>query len=270
MNTSIEYQGLQIESQSKEIETLDTRFQDALSKVSMKFDTLEHDVGDMQELVPRNLPLKESQPLDGIIAFLTRKHGGNVHDKQIVEITSSSTLNDNPINSPKNVADLTSPSNFVSENLVKQWVCWDFGKLRVRPKEYVLQGSYQSCLRSWVLEASDDGKAWKEIDRRLKDIALNQSHAPTVYKVSSSEPYKYFRLTQIHENHSGNNILLFTAFEIFGTLLESREHPSQAVPLPPQRPRAGTLVSSSGSGTLLSPSGSAGRLTPPGASRPPP
>jgi hypothetical protein len=39
-------------------------------------------------------PLKEAKSLEGIISYLTRKHGGNVHDKGIVTITSKSVASD--------------------------------------------------------------------------------------------------------------------------------------------------------------------------------
>jgi hypothetical protein len=38
--------------------------------------------------------LKEAKSLDGMISYLTRKHGGNVHDKGIVRITSKSVASD--------------------------------------------------------------------------------------------------------------------------------------------------------------------------------
>jgi hypothetical protein len=41
-------------------------------------------------------PNTERKPVDGIIAFLTRNAGGNVHDKGIVTITSKSVYSDDP------------------------------------------------------------------------------------------------------------------------------------------------------------------------------
>jgi hypothetical protein len=41
-------------------------------------------------------PLKEANSLDGIIFYLTRKHGGNVHENGIVTITSKSVYKDKP------------------------------------------------------------------------------------------------------------------------------------------------------------------------------
>jgi hypothetical protein len=51
--------------------------------------------------VPLFSPLTESS-LDGIICHLTREHGGNVHDRGIVDISSSSIFSSCPA---KNAAD---------------------------------------------------------------------------------------------------------------------------------------------------------------------
>jgi hypothetical protein len=66
-------------------------------------------------------PLKEVKSLDGIISYLTRKHGGNVHGKGIVAITSKSVFNDDSWCALRNVADLISDSVFRSKCEPGQW-----------------------------------------------------------------------------------------------------------------------------------------------------
>jgi hypothetical protein len=68
-------------------------------------------------------PLQEAKSLDGIICYLTRKHGGNVHDKGIVTITSQSVFSSDPDWDVRNLADLTSGSVFYSKDEPGQWVC---------------------------------------------------------------------------------------------------------------------------------------------------
>jgi hypothetical protein len=51
--------------------------------------------------------------LEGIINFVTAKHGGNVHDKRIVEVRSSSRYSDSYYE--KNVVDLTTDTKFGSK-----------------------------------------------------------------------------------------------------------------------------------------------------------
>jgi uncharacterized coiled-coil protein SlyX len=107
-------------------------------------------------------PLNEAESFDGIIFYLTRKHGGNVHDKGIVTITTKSVgTSARPI--VRNLADFTPYSNFFSNREPGQWVCWDFHEMRVRPTHYTIASWY---LQSWVVESSLDGDTWTEIDRK--------------------------------------------------------------------------------------------------------
>jgi hypothetical protein len=56
-----------------------------------------------------------SDPLDGIIDYLTRQCGGNVHEKDVVHITSSTPLNEESEHAAKNVADLKDDLQFFSD-----------------------------------------------------------------------------------------------------------------------------------------------------------
>jgi hypothetical protein len=40
--------------------------------------------------------MKVAESLEGIISYLTKKHGGNVHEKGIVTIASKSVYDDDP------------------------------------------------------------------------------------------------------------------------------------------------------------------------------
>jgi hypothetical protein len=150
---------------------------------------------------PRSLsfPLKEAKSVDGIISYLTWKHGGNVHDKGIVTITSKSVINDDPKYAVWNLADLTSDSVFWSKNEPGQWVCLDFHEMRLRPTHYTIK-SYR--LKSWVVESSLDGEAWTETDRKADNQdfrGLNWS--PVSFAVSKSAECRFIRLTQTGKNH---------------------------------------------------------------------
>jgi RNA-binding protein YhbY len=68
-----------------------------------------------------------SSSLDGIVSYLPRQHGGNVHDRGGNTIISSSLYSDNPSYAAKNAADLTADSTFISKNALNKWLCYDFG-----------------------------------------------------------------------------------------------------------------------------------------------
>jgi predicted nucleic acid-binding Zn-ribbon protein len=164
-------------------------------------------------------PMKEAKSLDGIISHLTQKRGGNVEEKGIVKITSKSVFNDDPKYALKNVADLTSNHFFNSKNEPGQWVCWDFGEMRVRPTHYTIWGW---SLKSWVVEGSLDGGSWTEIDRQPDNQDFEGWNTAS-FAVSNPAEFRFIRLTQTgknHKRHDGSNCLYLYTVEFFGTLSE--------------------------------------------------
>jgi uncharacterized coiled-coil protein SlyX len=154
-------------------------------------------------------PLKEAKSFEGIISYLTRKHGGNVHEMGIVTITAKSAEDDSP---------RCAVQNLVSNYEPGQWVCWDFGKMRVRPTHYTIKSYY---LKSWVVESSLNGKTWTTIDRKTDTEDFKTSRWKTAsFTVSNSAECRFIRLTQAGKSHYRDDQLVIRAFEVFGTFLE--------------------------------------------------
>jgi hypothetical protein len=154
------------------------------------------------------IPITTAKSLDGIIAYLTKEHGGNVHEKGIVNVTSKSVDS----GSPKMVADQTN-LYFRSEDEPGQWLCWDFRQMRVRPTYYTI---HAINLKSWVVEGSMDGTSWAEIDRQtdLRDFGKMS------FVVTKPAEFRYVRLTQTGESSWQSDRLVVYAVEFFGTLFE--------------------------------------------------
>ena len=159
-------------------------------------------------------------PLDGIIARLTRKCGGNVND--IVKVTASSCLGGGQ--RPENARDLGTKSAFCSHDLPDSWICYDFGWRRVTPTSYSIRsydekaGSYHP--KSWTLEVSSDGEKWSIVDRRENNEDLNFPYVARNFALSAhpTEKFRFVRLRQTGKNHSGNDCLCISALELFGEL----------------------------------------------------
>jgi uncharacterized coiled-coil protein SlyX len=160
-------------------------------------------------------PLHELKSVRGIICYLTRKHGGNVHDKGVVTITSQSVYD----GTVSNTADLTNDDScFQSGNEPDQWVCWDFHEMRVRPTHYTIRSI---LLKSWVFEGSLDFVNWTEIDRKRKNKDFKARDWVTAsFVVAKSVECRFIRLTQTGQAYDGDDHLLIQAVEFFGTLLE--------------------------------------------------
>ena len=171
---------------------------------------------------------KKSDPLDGIIAHLTRECGGNVHEKGIVKVTALSCFK---AHVPENAVDLGSDSHFASQSSPNQWICYDFGGRRVTPTSYSIR-SYCNVPggahpRSWVLEVSNDGSEglWEVVDSHENNFNLNDRHVICNFVISAppSGAFRFVRLRQTGKNHyeHGGDSLNISALELFGAL--SRE-----------------------------------------------
>jgi hypothetical protein len=170
----------------------------------------------LKQLKKTEYPLKADESLDGIISYLTQRHGGNVHEMGTVAITSKSVLDDNSKAGPQNVADLASGLRFCSKDEPDQWVCWDFRERRVRTTHYTI---WSLVLKSWVVEGSPDGENWTEIDRQADRPAFNCMGTAS-FVVSDPAEFRFIRLIQTGKSRVGSDDLLLRAVEFFGILAE--------------------------------------------------
>jgi hypothetical protein len=156
--------------------------------------------------------------VNGIVAYLTQRHGGNIHHSRIVTITASSVYRDDPNFRPKHVADLGSDTRFTSQDIAGQWLRWDFREMRVRVSHYTIR----TCsLKNWVIETSMDGQKWTEIDRHFEGNHFGGSQwKVATFTTGKSVECRFIRLTQPNHNHNNDNSLNISAVEFFGRLLE--------------------------------------------------
>ena len=165
----------------------------------------------------------KSDPLDGIIAHLTRECGGNVHKEGVVNVTASSCYGDS--HKPENAVDLKSDSEFLSNNSPNSWICYDFKGRRVTPTSYSIRsygGPGLNHPKSWVLEVSNDGSegSWKAVDSRKDNNDLNGDRVTRNFSLGTpqSGAFRFVRLRQTGKDHRGCDYLVICALELFGTL----------------------------------------------------
>jgi hypothetical protein len=128
-------------------------------------------------------PTCDGSPL-GIIGYLSSKHGGNVADRGIVSVSSSSSR---PACPARHAVDLQTTTIFQSDNSPNQWLCYDFKDRKVEATHYSIHGySSDFYLRSWVLEGSLDGSKWDEVDQHMSDTTTNNEHPTGTFKISTS------------------------------------------------------------------------------------
>jgi hypothetical protein len=174
---------------------------------------------------------------DGIIAHLTRECGGNVHDRHVVEITSGAFEKEihgtNPKYAAKDVADLETDSDFFSAYREKKkdiphtrnnWICYNFKERMIAPTHYTIRtnnrGPGGPHMKSWLVETSEDGESWREVDREENSNQLNGPFFTGTFAIAGGGDCRFIRLVNISRNHIGNDILFIAAWEIFGGLVE--------------------------------------------------
>jgi hypothetical protein len=155
--------------------------------------------------------------LEGIIAHLTQRHGGNVRERGIVSVSGSS-LRESYY--PRRAVELHKTTDFDSTNTPNQLLCYDFKNRKVQPAHYSISADGNYHLRSWIFEGSLDGSNWDELDRRENDSTTNSDHRTGSFAVSVRDKYRYLRLRQTGMNANGNDYLTICAFEVFGRLHE--------------------------------------------------
>jgi hypothetical protein len=165
-----------------------------------------------------------NSPLKGIIAYLTKKFGGNVHVKGVMAATAKDPSGGN-LNYLSHALDYESTNFYYSNNLPGQWICFDFKGMAIQPSHYSIRtytgdGPGGRHLQDWVLEGSLDGGNWHELDRRSNNSDLNTGDVIRTFTISTSAICRFIRLRQTGKNHKGTDDLLFCAFEVFGTLRE--------------------------------------------------
>ena len=126
----------------------------------------------------------------------------------------------------KNIADLTADSHFYADDSTEHTVCYDFKEKSIIPSGYSIRSRYNGGrgeynIQSWVIETSNDGSSWTEIDRKQNCKDLDDRNVTKMYNVNTSSSCRYIRLRQTGPGACSEypNIIALSGFEIFGTLL---------------------------------------------------
>jgi hypothetical protein len=205
----------------------------------------------------RDFPYADGQPLSGIIAYLTDKFGGNLHEKGIVLMSASSIALDacparrkfmfdeidrifadshlpiredsqitrNPSWGPDQALDFGKMTSFNSMNKPNQWIIWDFKDLQICPTGYTIQSGFWNFPKSWVVEGSKDGVNYVELDSQVDNEEVKKCIGAVTIQIQNSELFRYLRVTQGAKNHTGSDHLVISAFEVFGSLVAPFELP---------------------------------------------
>jgi hypothetical protein len=165
--------------------------------------------------------VREGFPLDGIIAELTRRHGGNVHERGIVDVSSSSVHSSASCFAAQNAVDLDQKNFFESNSEPNQWLSYDFKNRRIEVTDYSIAAHTNGLfLRSLVVEGSEDGSSWTVLDERKDNSAANSKHPISTFSVDRRLKCRYIRLRQTGKCAANHDYLILIGFEVFGSITE--------------------------------------------------
>jgi hypothetical protein len=161
--------------------------------------------------------------LSGLISHLTDLCGGNVHAKDFVTISCSSTS----YNQCWDVVNYDGDHYWFTNSSPNSWIQFDFKDRFVSLSHYSLKsdGNSGSHLVQWTLQGSMDGNSWTDLDRRNTQ-ELNGNYLTKLFQCdppeSSSPPpfYRYVRLIQTGKYSFGCDYLLLGNFECFGCMVK--------------------------------------------------
>lgn len=73
--------------------------------------------------------------------------------------------------------------------------------------------------RSWLLQGSNDKHTWADLDVRRGTSDLKEASAVGRFSLEKrSQPFRYFRITQLEASHAGNQSLAMSAFDVSGEI----------------------------------------------------
>jgi hypothetical protein len=167
----------------------------------------------------RSIPY-EGRSLDGIISFLSREFGGNVHDQGIVKVSSSGQLWSEC--GVALVVDFESDlKGFATPSSDNSWICIDFKTCFIKPTHYSIRtrtDGDRTQPRWWILEGSNDNKEWIVLDNREDDEELTGTGCVKTFSVGNPSTVRRIRIRQTGPNKSRNHHLIVKSLEFFGSV----------------------------------------------------
>jgi hypothetical protein len=164
---------------------------------------------------------------------LTAECGGNVHDHDIVRVTSSGERTNERHYAAENAVDLRADTIFASAYRNKDeaiahernhWICYEFMRHIVIPTHYSIRSFFDGApghpnLKSWIVEASMNGEHWDELSHCENNSELNGKNVTQTFETADTKVSRFVRLVNIGRNHRGSDQLLISSFELFGSLI---------------------------------------------------
>ncbi|OHS96095.1 hypothetical protein TRFO_37763 [Tritrichomonas foetus] len=111
-----------------------------------------------------------------------------------------------------------------STNSPGQWINFEFPKNKIYLTDYTLKTPNSRAgwnhLKNWVIEGSNDGVEWEEIDQRVDNDELNGNNKVATFHCKYPKRAKIIRLRQCGKNHRNADDIQLTNIEFFGRITD--------------------------------------------------
>ena len=138
------------------------------------------------------------------------------------ELVNVAAVSNDGSHYPSNILDQTS-STWRCIDTNPHWISFHLLKHRFSLSQYSLwqfSGFDNIKMKSWLLEGSNDGSSWTQIDQQNEPTDICVSNSKHSF-VTSSGYFSFFRLTKIGTSCSSGTDTRFYSLEFFGTLIEN-------------------------------------------------
>jgi hypothetical protein len=158
--------------------------------------------------------------LNGILSFLSREFGGNLHDQGIVIVSASSqNWSDCPA---RVIVDFNSSlKGFATNNELNSWICIEFKHHQIKPTHYSIRTRTDINFhhpRSWIVEGLSVDGAWVTLDSQSGNSSLNNVNTVRTFSIRNVCEVRSVRLRQTGLDSSNYNHLVLKSIEFFGEL----------------------------------------------------
>lgn len=167
----------------------------------------------------------------GIISRLGNGNAKSAYENKIIDITAASCHNDS-FHPSKALEDgnndyyhSLNTGTYRNEGHT-EWLCVDFKERRVKPSHYSIQSFPWGSgnLQNWVLEGSNDGESWKDLDTQNGNKSLAGYNISNTFEVPNGQNnqfYRYLRIRQTGVNTANDYRLIIASLEYFGLIKEA-------------------------------------------------
>lgn len=178
---------------------------------------------------------------NGIIKYLTDKFGGNIVEKGVIKIENLCKCDfiwnrEDQSGDVRAAVRLNDPNKYFDSYITPDqndilYLKYDFLGRKVQLNCYSIRsrpncGKEGANFMNWIIEGTNDDsddKNWVRLDTRNNDYTTDEKSAVNTFYISNKlKENEYFRFIRVGciKNSCGNNAIVFSALEFFGSILD--------------------------------------------------